>query len=100
MAPASKPFSPLLVTVTWDDPRSDHESYILDEVVTGKGVGPYLNRKTSGHLCYVNTEYIGLYSDVDDSEEPIEVGGGTAILLVLIKQIRLGQHGKIIYARV
>jgi len=99
MAPISKPFSPQLVTVTWDDPRSEHTAYLLDEVLAGDGVAPYLNRKTCGYLCYINTDYLCLYSDLDDTEKPVEVGGGTAILLVLIKQIRLGQHGRIIYAR-
>lgn len=90
-------FSPRLVTVTWDDPRSTHESFTLEDVLRGKGVGLYRRRQTSGRLCYWNEEYLELYQDYDDYEEPIEVGGGTAILWVLVKQIRLGEHGKVIY---
>lgn len=96
--PQPSKFEPLLVTVTWVDPRSTHESYTLDDVLHGKGVGLYRNRKTSGRLCYWNEEYLELYSDYDDDEAPTEVGGGTAILWALIKSVRLGQKGKVIYS--
>jgi hypothetical protein len=75
-----------------------HDSFILDEVLEGKGVGPYRNRKTVGYLCYMNAEYLELYSDLDDDEKPVEVGDGTAIFHVLITKIRLGQKGPILYA--
>lgn len=95
-----KPFKPLLVTVVWSDPRSLHDSYLLEEVVAGKGVGPYRNRKTVGYLCYMNEEYLELYSDLDEEETPVEVGAGTAIFHVLITKVRIGQRGPVLYTSV
>ena len=96
MAPISKMFKPLLVVVTWDDPKTTHDSYTLDDVLQGKGAGLQLNRQTTGYLCYLNEEYLELYSDWD--EEDREVGSGTAILLVLVKKVKVA-NGRILYTR-
>lgn len=94
--PPSK-FEPMLVTVVWDDPRSTHDSFTLDDVLRGRGVGLYRERKTSGRLCYFNEEYLEVYGDYDSYEEPVEVGGGTGILWVLVKRIHKGEKGTVIY---
>ena len=86
----------MLVVVKWDDPKSTHDSYMLEDVVRGKGAGLQRNRQTTGYLCYINDEYLELYSDYD--EEDAEVGGGTAIILSLISRIRIA-NGKILFTR-
>lgn len=89
-------FRPPLVTVTWHDPRSVHDNYTIADVLQGKGVGLQLNRQTSGHLCYLGPDYLEVYSDFDEADA--EVGGGTAILYVLITKIKMA-GGKVIYTR-
>jgi hypothetical protein len=98
MAPnkSIKHFRPLLVEVTWDDPRSLHDNFTLADVLQGKGVGLQLDRKTYGLFCYYNEEYLELYSDFDEKDQ--EVGGGTAILWVLVKRVKI-VNGKVIYVR-
>jgi hypothetical protein len=87
-------FKPLLCTVEWDDPKSTHDCYTLDDVVQGKGAGLQRNRQTVGYLCYINEEYLELYSDWDEQDR--EVGGGTAIILSLVKRIKRA-NGKVMY---
>lgn len=82
------------MVVTWDDPQSSHDSYTLEDVLQGKGKGPARHRQTTGYLCYINEEYLELYSDWDEVDA--EVGGGTAIFHVLIKKIRIA-NGRVIY---
>jgi hypothetical protein len=85
------------VEVTWDDPRSIHDSFTIDDVLQGKGVGLQRNRKTGGYLCYFNEEWLELYSDLDEGDR--EVGGGTAILWVLVTRVKRVSNGKVLYAR-
>ncbi len=87
-------FKPLLVIVYWDDPKSTHDSYTLEDVLQGKGAGLQRNRQTVGYLCYINEEYLELYSDYDEADG--EVGGGTAIILSLVKKIKRA-NGKVMY---
>jgi hypothetical protein len=98
MAPSKspKPWKPLLVEVTWDDPKTTHDSYTIDDVLRGRGAGLQRDRKTIGYLGYINDEYLELYSDFDEVDQ--ELGGGTAILHVLVKRVKVA-NGKTIYTR-
>jgi hypothetical protein len=93
----SRRFKPMLVVATWDDPKSAHDSYALEDVLQGKGAGLQRNRQTVGYLCYVNEEYLELYSDYDEADD--EVGGCTAILWVLVRKVKVERNGKVIYTR-
>lgn len=91
-----KAWTPLHVEVTWDDPKSTHDSYTIDDVLRGRGAGLQRNRKTVGYLGYINDEYLELYSDYDQGDA--ELGGGTAILLVLVRKIKVA-NGRTLYSR-